>query len=146
MPVFVENDCNACAFGVYVTELASKPKHMVGIFPAPASEPASFSTANSSAASTAPPVRSVTWSSKSAVSKCGCGNKGCFEALASRSAIFRRIQSAVKDGQKTMLVDMLGDGLSDLRSGDLPQSLAQGRQARRKGHRGSRRIHRHRRR
>lgn len=25
--------------------------------------------------------------------KCGCGNKGCFEALASRTAIFKRIKA-----------------------------------------------------
>ena len=58
--------------------------------------------------------------------KCGCGNKGCFEALASRTAIFRRIQNAVKDGQKTVLTDMLGDGLDDLRSGDLRKALKKG--------------------
>src|SRR6516162_694392 len=30
--VFVENDCNIAALGVYVAELKSKPKHVVGIF------------------------------------------------------------------------------------------------------------------
>jgi glucokinase len=32
--------------------------------------------------------------------KCNCGNRGCFEALASRTAIFRAIHAAIKDGQK----------------------------------------------
>ena len=32
VPVFVENDCNICALGVYVTELKSKPRSMIGIF------------------------------------------------------------------------------------------------------------------
>ena len=31
-PVFLENDCNVCALGVYETELKRKPKHMAGIF------------------------------------------------------------------------------------------------------------------
>ena len=58
--------------------------------------------------------------------KCGCGNRGCFEALAGRAAVFRRIQSAVKEGQKTILTDMLGPGLEDLRSGDLRKALRRG--------------------
>jgi glucokinase len=58
--------------------------------------------------------------------KCGCGNRGCFEALAGRAAVFRRIQAAVKEGQKTMLTDMLGPGLDDLRSGDLRKALKRG--------------------
>src|SRR5215831_4655567 len=32
VPVFVENDCNIAALGVYVAELKSKPRSMVGIF------------------------------------------------------------------------------------------------------------------
>ena len=33
--------------------------------------------------------------------KCTCGGRGCFEALASRSAIYRNLRQAVKDGEKT---------------------------------------------
>jgi glucokinase len=58
--------------------------------------------------------------------KCACGNTGCFEALASRTALFRRIQTAVKDGQKTLLTDMLGPDLEDLRSGDLRKAIRRG--------------------
>jgi glucokinase len=58
--------------------------------------------------------------------KCNCGNRGCFEALASRTAIFRKITTAVKDGQKTALVEMLGDKLEDLRSGDLRKAIKKG--------------------
>jgi glucokinase len=58
--------------------------------------------------------------------KCNCGNRGCFEALASRTAIFRKIHAAVKDGQKTLLTDMLGPELNDLRSGDLRKAIRKG--------------------
>jgi glucokinase len=58
--------------------------------------------------------------------KCSCGNNGCFEALASRSAIFRKIQTAVKEGQKTLLTDMLGPGLQDLLSGYLRKAIRRG--------------------
>jgi glucokinase len=58
--------------------------------------------------------------------KCGCGNKGCFEALASRTAIFQQIKAGVKEGQKTLLTEMLGDDLEDLRSGDLRKAIKRG--------------------
>src|SRR5512142_2337331 len=32
VPVFVENDCNISALGVYVAELKSKPRSMLGVF------------------------------------------------------------------------------------------------------------------
>ncbi len=58
--------------------------------------------------------------------KCGCGNKGCLEALASRTAIFQQIKAGIKDGQKTLLTDMLGNDLSNLRSGDLRKAIRHG--------------------
>ena len=58
--------------------------------------------------------------------ECGCGNRGCFEALASRPAIFQQIKAGVKDGGKTMLIDMLGEDLEDLRSGDLRKAIRRG--------------------
>jgi glucokinase len=48
------------------------------------------------------------------------------EALASRTAIFNRIKAGIKDGQKTLLTEMLGDDLSDLRSGDLRKAIRRG--------------------
>jgi len=58
--------------------------------------------------------------------KCSCGNNGCFEALASRTAIFQQIKTAVGSGQKTVLTDMLGPKLDDLRSGDLRKAIRKG--------------------
>jgi glucokinase len=49
-----------------------------------------------------------------------------FEALASRTAIFKRIKQAVKDGKKTILTDMLGADLADMRSGDLRKAIRKG--------------------
>ena len=55
--------------------------------------------------------------------KCGCGNRGCFEAVAGRQAIFKKVQTLVKEGHKTVLTDMLGPDLADMRSGDLRKAL-----------------------
>jgi glucokinase len=126
LPVFVENDCNVCTLGVHVAELGAKPRHVVGIFLGTGIgagiiiDGKLFSGFNRTAGEIGHMVLEV------GGPKCGCGNKGCFEALASRTAIFRRIQSAVKDGQKTLLVDMLGHDLDDLRSGDLRKAIRKG--------------------
>ncbi|HYP27102.1 MAG TPA: ROK family protein [Blastocatellia bacterium] len=44
--------------------------------------------------------------------RCGCGNRGCLEALASRTAMTRRIKKAIRSGHKTLirkLVDKKAD-------------------------------------
>ena len=48
------------------------------------------------------------------------------KAVASRTAIFQRIKAGVKDGEKTLLTEMLGDNLEDLRSGDLRKAIRRG--------------------
>ncbi|HPC61651.1 MAG TPA: ROK family protein [Verrucomicrobiota bacterium] len=126
VPVFVENDCNIAALGVYAAELKSKPRHMVGIFVGTGIgggiviDGHLYSGFGHTAGEIGHMVLEVNGP------KCGCGNKGCFEALASRTAIFQRIKAGVKDGQKTLLTDMLGDDLDDLRSGDLRKAIRRG--------------------
>lgn len=125
LPVFVGNDCNMQMLGIYVHELKSKPQHVVGVFIGTGiggglilnGEPY---CGNHHAGEIGHMVINI------AGPKCRCGNTGCFEALASRTAIFKQIQSAVKDGQKTVLSEMLGDDLKDLRSGDLRKALRRG--------------------
>ena len=48
--------------------------------------------------------------------KCGCGQRGCLEAYASKTALIKRFQRAVKKGTKTILVDLIGDDWSKLTS------------------------------
>src|SRR5205814_3236477 len=126
VPVFVENDANIAVLGVHVAELKSKPQHVVGIFVGTGigggliinGQP--FSGFNHTAGEIGHMVIDINGP------KCGCGNKGCFEALASRTAIFQRIKAGIKEGEKTMLTDMLGDSLEDLRSGDLRKAIRKG--------------------
>lgn len=126
VPVFVENDCNICTLGVYTSELNSKPRHVVGIFIGTGIgaglilDGKLYSGFNRSAGEVGHMVLEV------GGPKCGCGNRGCFEALAGRQAIFRKIQGAVKEGQKTILTEMLGPDLNDMRSGDLRKALRRG--------------------
>ncbi|HXG48050.1 MAG TPA: ROK family protein, partial [Methylomirabilota bacterium] len=126
LPVFIENDCNICTLGVYEKELKARPRTMVGIFIGTGIgagliiDGRLYSGFNRSAGEIGHMILAV------GGPKCGCGNRGCFEAFASRSAIFRTIHAAVKEGQKTILTSMLGDDLTDLRSGDLRKAIRRG--------------------
>ena len=55
--------------------------------------------------------------------QCGCGNYGCFESLASRTAIERSIREAVQSGQKSVITDMNGGSLEVIKSGSLAKAL-----------------------
>jgi glucokinase len=126
VPVSVENDANIAVLGVHVAELKSKPKNVVGIFVGTGVggglilNGELYSGFNHTAGEIGHMVIDINGP------KCGCGNKGCFEALASRTAIFQRIKAGVKDGEKTLLTEMLGDSLEDLRSGDLRKAVRRG--------------------
>src|SRR5882672_4748030 len=126
VPVFVENDGNVAVLGVHVTELKGKPRNVIGIFVGTGIGGGLIINGElySGFCHTAGEIGHMVLEVDGP--KCGCGNKGCFEALASRTAIFRNIQSAVKEGQKTILTEMLGPELEDLRSGDLRKAIKRG--------------------
>jgi glucokinase len=126
LPVFIENDCKQNTLGVYDAEFKSKPRYLIGVFLGTGIgagviiDGKPYMGFNGSAGEVGHMVLDVDGP------ECSCGNRGCFEALASRRAIFRTIQSAVKKGQDTVLVEMLGKDLDDLRSGDLRKAIRQG--------------------
>ena len=56
---------------------------------------------------------------------CGCGNRGCLEALASRTAIEREIRAAIKAGRKSIVSKLVDGDLSVIRSAVLKRALKQ---------------------
>lgn len=55
-----------------------------------------------------------------------CGQRGCLESLASRTAIARDLQAAVGKGKKTLLTKLAGHDLTAVRSGDLVKAVQSG--------------------
>lgn len=54
---------------------------------------------------------------------CTCGNTGCLEAVAGRWAIERDIRAAVKNGEKTIITDLVGEKLEQIKSGTLAKAI-----------------------
>lgn len=126
VPVFVDNDCNVSTFGVYDAELGGEPESMIGIFIGTGIgggiiiDRKLYSGFSKTAGEIGHMIIDVNGP------KCGCGNNGCFEALASRKAIFNRIHTAINQGQKTILLELLDGKLEDMRSGDLRRAIKRG--------------------
>jgi len=56
--------------------------------------------------------------------RCGCGARGCMEAMASKTAMQRRITKAVRKGIPTALGDKMVRKGGRLKSGDLAEAVA----------------------
>lgn len=56
--------------------------------------------------------------------KCGCGNRGCLEALASRTAMTKFLRNAIiKKGKKSVISKLTNGDLQQIRSGTLAKAL-----------------------
>ncbi len=56
--------------------------------------------------------------------KCGCGNRGCLEALASRTAMTKQLRNAImKKGKKSAITKFTDGDLQQIRSGTLAKAL-----------------------
>ena len=60
--------------------------------------------------------------------QCGCGSRGCLEALASRTAITHRVNKAIRKGTPTILREKMARKAGRLKSGDLAEAVAAGDQ------------------
>jgi glucokinase len=57
---------------------------------------------------------------------CGCGQKGCLEALASRTAISRMIEESLADGKKSIITKVSKRDIPKLKSRDLAVAFQEG--------------------
>ncbi len=56
--------------------------------------------------------------------RCGCGRRGCLEAVSSRTAIARRIAKAAREGEASPLAARVDKKSGKLKSGDLAAAMA----------------------
>lgn len=126
LPVFVENDGNLATLGIYEVEYSGKCGDLIGIFVGTGIGGGMVFGGNlfRGASSCAGEIGHMVLKTSGPI--CGCGNRGCFEALASRKAILKQIQERQSKGRKTILREIAGGDITQARSGDLRKAMLGG--------------------
>jgi glucokinase len=122
-PTTVENDVNAAIYGEFRAGAAQGARHVLGMFVGTGIggglilNSALYHGFGKNAGEIGHMII------KAGGPRCGCGRRGCLEALSSRTAITRDIRKALKNGQKTMLTRIYGKNLDELPSRALREAF-----------------------
>ncbi len=116
IPVFLDNDVNVGTLGELVYGAGKGKKHVVGIFMG--------TGIGGGVVVDGKLLHGYSYNAgelghmklKAGGAECGCGQKGCLEAYASKTAMIKRIQKSIDGGKKTILTKLIGDNWSKLTS------------------------------
>jgi glucokinase len=110
VPVLIENDVNLAALGIKHFEVGKKAKNMLAVFVGTGIGGGLIINKKIYRGSsfTAGEIGHVLVNKNGPV--CGCGKRGCFEAVASRTAVVDQIISDIKSGKKSTLVSYVKSG------------------------------------
>ena len=109
VPVFVENDVNVGVVGEHALGAGQGARELVGIFVGTGigggiiSRGELYLGVRGAAAEVGHMIVQVDGP------VCGCGNHGCIEALASRTAMERDVRAAIRAGQKSCVLKLMED-------------------------------------
>ena len=125
-PAIVDNDVNAGTYGEYRKGAARGARHVLGVFVGTGigggiiADGALYHGFSKNAGEIGHIIIDINGP------RCGCGNRGCMEALASRTAMTRDLRKAIKRGEKTMLKDKLKQETDLVSGGDLGKAYRAG--------------------
>jgi glucokinase len=124
VPVALGNDCNLGALGETWLGSARKARSVLGIFVGTGIGGGFVRKGRlwRGAREAAGEIGHIVMKTEGGA-RCGCGNYGCLETLASRTAIENQIREAVAAGRSTLLVELLQGNLEIIRSNVLRQAL-----------------------
>ncbi|MCA9245952.1 MAG: ROK family protein [Planctomycetales bacterium] len=128
-PVVILNDVDAGVYGEYRFGVAKNSRTAIGVFPGTGIgggcvyDGSILRGKNSSCME----IGHVQVAPEGPL--CGCGRRGCLEAVASRLVIASRAAAAAYRGQAPYLLARAGTDLSNIRSGALADSIANGDEA-----------------
>lgn len=126
VPVIVENDVNAGIYGEFIAGAGRGARDVVGVFVGTGIggglilDGRLYRGATRNAGEVGHIIVAI------GGPRCGCGNRGCLEALASRVAITRDVRRATKRGRKTVLARHLENGTALLSSQMLKRAYDKG--------------------
>ncbi len=127
IPTFVDNDVNVGTLGEYAFGAGQETKNLVGIFVGTGIgggiilDGKLFHGINKTAGEVGHMIV------KANGPRCGCGNFGCLEAVASRTAMTRALRKAIlKKGKKSVLTKLNGGNLDLIRSNAIARAVTRG--------------------
>ena len=124
IPTFVDNDVNVGTLGEHAFGAGQNVQNLVGIFVGTGIGGGIILNGElfHGASKTAGEIGHIIV--KADGPKCGCGNRGCLEALASRTAMAKQFQKAIlKKGKKSILTQLTDGDIGLIRSGTLAKAL-----------------------
>lgn len=124
IPTFVDNDVNVGTLGEHAFGAGRDVQNLVGIFVGTGIGGGIIMNGEPfhGASKTAGEIGHIIV--KADGPKCGCGNRGCLEALSSRTAMAKQFQKAIlKKGKKSILTKLTDGDLGVIRSGILAKAL-----------------------
>ena len=124
IPTFVDNDVNVGTLGEHTFGAGRSVQNLVGIFVGTGIGGGIIMHGElfHGASKTAGEIGHIIV--KADGPKCGCGTRGCLEALASRTAITKQCRKAIlKKGQKSILTKLTNGDLEQIRSGTLAKAV-----------------------
>lgn len=124
-PVLIENDVNLGALGVKNFGVGKKAKNMLAVFVGTGIGGGLIINGKMYRGSNYVAGEIGHMLVEKNGPKCGCGNKGCFEAIASRTAIVNNIIKDVKSGKRSRLSKLVKSG-ERIRSKSLASAVKSG--------------------
>ncbi|MYF97892.1 ROK family glucokinase [Candidatus Poribacteria bacterium] len=124
IPTFVDNDVNVGTLGEHTFGAGKGIQNLVGIFVGTGIGGGIILNGElfHGASKTAGEIGHIVV--KADGPKCGCGTRGCLEALASRTAMTKAFQKAIlKKGKKSILKNLTNGNLEQIRSGTLAKAV-----------------------
>ncbi|MCC6486795.1 MAG: ROK family protein [Candidatus Hydrogenedentes bacterium] len=126
VPVLVDNDVNVGTYGEYAFGKVKDCKHVVGIFPGTGIGGALIVAGKlvHGFSGAAGEVGHMTIEVGGPY--CGCGKRGCLEALASRIAIASQVAALAARGDAPYILENCGTDLANIRSSSIAKAIAAG--------------------
>jgi len=126
VPVVLDNDVNLGTYAEWLLGKNKEAKHVVGVFPGTGIGGGLIVNRKivHGASGGAGEVGHMTLQIDGPL--CGCGKRGCLEALASRIAITREISALILRGESTYLAEKVGTDISKIRSSVIADAIEHG--------------------
>lgn len=125
-PAYIMNDVDAGVYGEYRFGVAAGARTTVGVFPGTGIGGGCVYDGKILRGETASCMEIGHIQVDPAGPICGCGKRGCLEAVASRLVIASQAAAAAYRGQAPHLLENAGTDLQNIRSGALAASIANG--------------------